>query len=460
MSWDSYGGLPPGANFDPSFLPQNSYGAQFYAPAHSADQDEEQYYDPTSPDSETELASTWNAHHPANTFSPSNNTAGPSNTTGITNNPVDKKSQSNIKTENIQHHKDNTNDILHTTYTPNAGNTVKKTAKVADTSPNMLTMTEQPKGGDLASSNMTVVSQSSSATLGAERPGQNEPMLNENSGSDVWPPSNSKTKLADQKTTKHSTKTTIATPNSGPSDQEQQDEQMDNDLEHWLELTGYHNIANRKRLLTIHRRRNSRARSPQFQLPRPRRIPTRLTRPMRPAAPPSSPHRVARLRRGGSLRGGGGRDVSPVPFNSLHDDARYFIIKSWNHENVDIAMREGSWVTQAANEGMFADAYRNSRNVILFFSVNKSATFQGYARMDSAPGAATPPSWVNELRWPASAPFKVHWIRKRDTHFSKVGHLKNAFNDDQPVLVGRDGQEVEESCGRALCEIIDEESRW
>lgn len=39
--------------------------------------------------------------------------------------------------------------------------------------------------------------------------------------------------------------------------------------------------------------------------------------------------------------------------------------------------------------------------------------------------------------------------------FSKVAHLKNALNEDQPVLIGRDGQEIEAECGRGLVGVID-----
>lgn len=46
-----------------------------------------------------------------------------------------------------------------------------------------------------------------------------------------------------------------------------------------------------------------------------------------------------------------------------------------------------------------------------------------------------------------------------ETRFSKVGHLKNALNEMAAVLVGRDGQEIEENCGRELCLLIDEEQR-
>lgn len=77
--------------------------------------------------------------------------------------------------------------------------------------------------------------------------------------------------------------------------------------------------------------------------------------------------------------------------------------------------------------------------------------------MESAPGTAEAPSWSKGLLWKSSGPFHIRWITIAETRFSRVGHLKNALNEYQAVLVGRDGQEVDERCGAALCELIDEE---
>jgi YTH domain-containing protein 1 len=44
------------------------------------------------------------------------------------------------------------------------------------------------------------------------------------------------------------------------------------------------------------------------------------------------------------------------------------------------------------------------------------------------------------------------------TRFGRVGHLKNKLNENQAVLVAKDGQEVEEVCGEQLTRIIDEEA--
>lgn len=58
------------------------------------------------------------------------------------------------------------------------------------------------------------------------------------------------------------------------------------------------------------------------------------------------------------------------------------MIKSWNHENVQAAVKEGTWATQVQNEELFAEAYKNSRHVIFFFSVNNSKAFQGYVSLN------------------------------------------------------------------------------
>ncbi len=80
------------------------------------------------------------------------------------------------------------------------------------------------------------------------------------------------------------------------------------------------------------------------------------------------------------------------------------------------------------------------------------------ARMESAPGTAETPPWAKGLLWKSSGPFHIKWVTIADTRFSRVGHLKNPFNEYQAVLVARDGQEVEQRCALALCELIDEEA--
>jgi len=67
-----------------------------------------------------------------------------------------------------------------------------------------------------------------------------------------------------------------------------------------------------------------------------------------------------------------------VPVLMPSPGVRYFMIKSWNHENVTQSMHDGLWATQTKNEKALTEAYYSARHVILCFSVNKSMAFQGY----------------------------------------------------------------------------------
>lgn len=148
------------------------------------------------------------------------------------------------------------------------------------------------------------------------------------------------------------------------------------------------------------------------------------------------------------------------PLNLKAGDSRYFMIKSWNQENVEAAQRDCIWATQSKNLNILTEAFNSCRNVILVFSVNGSRAFQGYARMQSLPSPDIPaPEWQKVLIWSSTEPFRIEWITVAETRFHAVGHLKNTYNEGQAVLIGRDGQEIEEGCGRALCELIDEAAR-
>ncbi len=77
--------------------------------------------------------------------------------------------------------------------------------------------------------------------------------------------------------------------------------------------------------------------------------------------------------------------------------------------------------------------------------------------MENVPGSETIPHWQSTLHWESSGAFRVSWVTIASTRFSDVGHLKNSLNDGLAVLVGKDGQEIEERCGEALCKLIDED---
>jgi hypothetical protein len=50
--------------------------------------------------------------------------------------------------------------------------------------------------------------------------------------------------------------------------------------------------------------------------------------------------------------------------------------------------------------------------------------------------------------------FEIDWLSKHDLQFTKTLHLLNSWNENKLVKVGRDGQELEPSCGEALCRLF------
>ena len=148
--------------------------------------------------------------------------------------------------------------------------------------------------------------------------------------------------------------------------------------------------------------------------------------------------------------------------DSQSGKVRFFLLKSWNYENIAIAQDEGTWATQTKNENTFVEAFKTCRDVIFFFSANHSKAFQGYARMQGLPGerGVPQPSWVKNLHWPTTAPFRLKWIVTEETPYRAVGNLKNPLNENLAVFVGRDGQEIPEKLGLQLCDIIDEDTSY
>jgi len=144
--------------------------------------------------------------------------------------------------------------------------------------------------------------------------------------------------------------------------------------------------------------------------------------------------------------------------NYLFRDARFFLVKSSVAENVDISKVRGVWSTPPANEGRFNKAFRESRNVIMIYSVKESGRFCGFARLASESRRDGPPvPWLLPPGLSAKAlggVFKIDWICKKDLTFQKVGHLHNPWNDNKPVKIGRDGQEIEPSIAENICRLF------
>lgn len=147
--------------------------------------------------------------------------------------------------------------------------------------------------------------------------------------------------------------------------------------------------------------------------------------------------------------------------NYLFRDARFFVIKSNNAENVTLSKARGVWSTLPQNEANLNQAYRESRNVLLIFSVKESGRFAGFARLHSESRHDVPAiSWVLPPGLSAKAlggVFKVDWICRKELPFSNTMHLYNPWNEGKPVKIGRDGQEIEPRVAEELCRLFPED---
>lgn len=147
--------------------------------------------------------------------------------------------------------------------------------------------------------------------------------------------------------------------------------------------------------------------------------------------------------------------------NYLFRDTRFFVIKSNNAENVTLSKAKGVWSTLPQNEANLNQAYRESRNVLLIFSVKESGRFAGFARLHGESRRdVTPISWVLPPGLSAKAlggVFKVDWICRKELPFSSTMHLYNPWNEGKPVKIGRDGQEIEPKVAEELCRLFPED---
>ncbi|XP_071524613.1 YTH domain-containing protein 1 isoform X13 [Panulirus ornatus] len=144
--------------------------------------------------------------------------------------------------------------------------------------------------------------------------------------------------------------------------------------------------------------------------------------------------------------------------NYMFRDARFFLMKSNNAENISLSKSKGVWSTPPQNEAKLNQAFREARNVILIFSIKESGRFCGFARLAGESRRDLPPiTWVLPPGLSARAlggVFELDWISRRDLSFTKTQHLYNPWNEGKPVKIGRDGQEIEPRVAEELCRLF------
>lgn len=147
------------------------------------------------------------------------------------------------------------------------------------------------------------------------------------------------------------------------------------------------------------------------------------------------------------------------PSNVFFENARYFIIKSSNKENVDLSQKYSEWATTVTNQKKLNEAFQNN-NVILIFSVNKSGSFQGYAIMTSFISDKVSNIWQNESSVKLGGSFSIHWLSMCELPFNKVKNLVNPINNNESVIKSRDTQELPKDIGITLCNLCWDQEKF
>lgn len=144
--------------------------------------------------------------------------------------------------------------------------------------------------------------------------------------------------------------------------------------------------------------------------------------------------------------------ASPLPQGL----SRYFVVKSCNRENFELSAQQGVWATQKSNEAKLNEAFDSTENVILIFSINRTRHFQGCAKMTSKIGEIAGGGNWKYAHGTAhyGRNFSVKWLKLCELSFHKTRHLRNPYNDNLPVKISRDCQELEPSIGQQLASLL------
>uniref|UniRef100_A0A3B5KSJ7 YTH domain-containing family protein n=1 Tax=Xiphophorus couchianus TaxID=32473 RepID=A0A3B5KSJ7_9TELE len=114
-------------------------------------------------------------------------------------------------------------------------------------------------------------------------------------------------------------------------------------------------------------------------------------------------------------------------------EARFFLIKSNNHENVSLAKAKVGPRLPLASGPRFARLSSESHH-------------------DGSPIHWVLPAGMNAKM--LGGVFKIDWLCRRELPFIKTAHLFNPWNDNKPVKIGRDGQEIQPKVGAQLCALF------
>eukprot|EP00472_Partenskyella_glossopodia_P000035 CAMPEP_0197542420 /NCGR_PEP_ID=MMETSP1318-20131121/67694_1 /TAXON_ID=552666 /ORGANISM="Partenskyella glossopodia, Strain RCC365" /LENGTH=675 /DNA_ID=CAMNT_0043101681 /DNA_START=1192 /DNA_END=3220 /DNA_ORIENTATION=+ len=135
----------------------------------------------------------------------------------------------------------------------------------------------------------------------------------------------------------------------------------------------------------------------------------------------------------------------------VDDGTRYFLIESFDLENIMLSRRENIWAAKPENKDRLNDAFKKTRRAVLVFIVAGSGSFFGCAVLNSA--LLHDPS--KDSLWSSSrgGQFNVTWKATNQLFYRHVADLFNPRTKKR-VIDCRDGDEIDPRNGSELCKRL------
>lgn len=146
------------------------------------------------------------------------------------------------------------------------------------------------------------------------------------------------------------------------------------------------------------------------------------------------------------------------PHFPFFENSRFFIIKCYSKENIEISQLHNEWATTITNQKKLNESFKD-KNVILIFSANRSGVFQGYAIMKNYIVDNPSDIWCLDHSVKIGGNFKVQWLCSCEYPFAKLKHISNPLNNNEPLIKSRDTQELTKELGIQVCHLLYEQEK-
>lgn len=145
-----------------------------------------------------------------------------------------------------------------------------------------------------------------------------------------------------------------------------------------------------------------------------------------------------------------------IPINVV-PNSKYYIIKSFNIENIHKAIKYNTWSTTYSGNSSFNKAYIEAKNrgaeVYLFFSINSTFSFQGLARLSSKLQEKSYSFWKGSEKYKKfDGSFNLEWLIIKDVPSTT---LDRVVIDNVPFSKLRNCMEVKENYALSVIKYIE-----